>query len=284
MTWNLSKVISAFAKVRLDPRFERRPHVDAGVGDRLALAAMRLEEIREFLYRRGILAVGCVDHFAPRHVDEQADVVVAAPRRGFVGGDPPHLRQIQRLHRAPHVMFDDPPQARVVLANPLGRIGDRHRLGQRQHVGLEQQREPGARPSPRRGDLAHPARRTDHPRHASVQERAVLEEVQMPPGLLLRVVNRATLAAALGAGEPAPARKIHVQIELTIRDRKRAPRHRPRRLQPKGQLEKIGVSHPLTINPIKTHRSPSQTKNPPYPLNSARSHAVKLTEQPTDID
>src|SRR5271166_5316324 len=72
-------------EVRLDPRFERRPHVDAGVGDRLALAAVRLEEIREFLHRRGVLAVGHVDDFAPRHVDEQADIVVAAPRRGFVG-------------------------------------------------------------------------------------------------------------------------------------------------------------------------------------------------------
>ena len=45
-------------EVRLDPRLERRPHVDAGVGDRLALAAVRLEEIREFLHRRGVLAVG----------------------------------------------------------------------------------------------------------------------------------------------------------------------------------------------------------------------------------
>ena len=118
---------------------------------------MRLQEIREFLHRRGVLAVGCVDDFAPRHVDEQADVVVAAPRRGFVGGDAPHLRQVQFLHRLPNVMLDDPPQPRVVLAQPLGRIGDRHRLGQRQHVGLKQQREPGARPSPRRGYLAHPA-------------------------------------------------------------------------------------------------------------------------------
>ena len=271
MTWNLSNVISSVLEVRLDPRFERRPHVDAGVGDRLALAAMRLEKIREFLHRRGVLAVGCVDDFAPRHVDEQADIVVAAPRRGFVGGDAPHLRQIQRLHRAPNVMLDDPPQARVVLAKPLGRIGDRHRLGQRQHVGLEQQREPGTRPSPRRGDLAHPAVRTAHSRHTRVQQRAMLEEVQMPPRLVLRVVNRATLASALGAGEPAPARKIHMQIEPPVLDRKLATRHRPRRLQPKGQLEKIGVSHPLTINSIPTDRSPSQPKKRPYPLHSARS-------------
>ncbi len=139
MTWNLSNVISAFSKFALIP-LRTPPHVDAGVGDRLALAAVRLEEIREFLHRRGVLAVGHVDDFAPRHVDEQADILVAAPRRGFVGGDAPHLRRIQRLHRAPNVMLDDPPQARVVLAKPLGRIGDRHRLGQRQHVGLEQTR------------------------------------------------------------------------------------------------------------------------------------------------
>src|SRR5208282_3950037 len=67
-------------EIRLDPRFERRPHVDAGVADRLALAAMRLQEIGEFLHRRGVLAIGHVDDFAPRHVDEEADVIVAAPR------------------------------------------------------------------------------------------------------------------------------------------------------------------------------------------------------------
>ena len=61
--------------------------------------AMRLEEIREFLHGRRVLAVGDVDHLAPRHVNEQADVVVAAPRRSLVGGDAPHPRQIQLLHR-----------------------------------------------------------------------------------------------------------------------------------------------------------------------------------------
>src|SRR5208283_4121154 len=122
------------------------------------------------------------------------------------------------------------------------------------------QREPGTRPSPRRGDLAHAAFRTTHARHSSVHERAMLEEVQMPPRLVLRVVNRTTLASALRAGEPAPTRKIHVQIEPTILDRKLGSRHHPRRLQPKGQLEKIGVSHRPTINSIPTNRSPSQPK------------------------
>src|SRR5271165_4275504 len=108
----------------------------------------------------------------------------------------------------------------------------------------------------------------------------MLEEVQMPPRLVLRVVNRTTLASALSAGEPAPTRKIHVQIELTIPDRKLAARHHPRRLQPKGQLEKIGVSHPLAIHSIPTDRSPSQPKNPSYPLPSARSPQGSLLSAP----
>src|SRR5664280_2966992 len=78
----------------------------------------------------------------------------------------------------------------------------------------------------------------------------------MPPRLVLRVVNRATLAAALGAGEPAPARKIQVQIEPAVLDRKLDARHRPRRLQPKGQLEKIGVSHPCGFRPIAPNANP----------------------------
>ena len=139
--------------------------------------------------------------------------------------------------------------------------GARARSTQRQHVDLEQQREPGTRPSPRRGDLAHPAVRTAHARHTERATACHAGRSPVPPRFILRVVNRVALASALGAGEPTPARKVHIQIEPTIPDRKLATRHRPRRLQPEGQLEKIGVSHPLTINSIPTDRSPTEPKN-----------------------
>ena len=200
--------------------------------------------VREALFDPRVLAVGDVDHLAPRHVDEQADVVVAAPRRSLVGGDAPHLRQIKLLHRPPDVMFDDAPQARVGLAEQPRRIGDRHCLGQRQHEGLKQQREARARASPRRDDLMDATLRTPHPRRARVQQRAMLEEIQMPPSLVFRVMDRAAPAPALRAGEPAPPRKIHVQIEPTVHRVERAARHHPRRRKTKGQLEKIGVLHP----------------------------------------
>ena len=170
-------------------------------------------------------------------------------------------------------MLDDAPQARVVLAEQPRRIGDRHRLGQRQHEGLKQQGEARSRASPRRRHLAHAALRTRHPRHTRVQQRAMLEEIQMPPSLVFRVMNRAAIAPALRAGEPAPPQKIHVQIEPTVRRVERAARYHPRRRKTKSQLKKIGILHPLTINSIPTDRSSSQPKERPYPLNSARSRS-----------
>ena len=168
-------------------------------------------------------------------------------------------------------MFDDAPQARVVLAEQPRRIGDRHCLGQRQHEGLKQQREARARASPRRDDLMDATLRTPHPRRARVQQRAMLEEIQMPPSLVFRVMDRAAPAPALRAGEPAPPRKIHVQIEPTVHRVERAARHHPRRRKTKGQLEKIGVLHPLRLNPIPPERSPTRPQIPTYPLLSARS-------------
>ena len=257
MTWNLSNVISALGKFSLIPASNAAP-----MSMLASVTASRrrrgLQELLELLYRRGVLAFGDIDHLAPRHIDEQADVVVAAPRRGLISRDAPHFGQIQRLHRAPHVMLDDAPQPRVVLAHPLGRIGDRHRLGQRQHISLEQQREARARPRPGRGDLAHAAIRARHSGRACVQICAMLEEIQMPPRIVLRVVNRAAFPPAIRAGEPAPARKIHIQIESTVLDVELAARHRPRRRKPKGQLKKIGVSHPQAINSI-----PTAIANPP---------------------
>jgi hypothetical protein len=72
----------------------------------------------------------------------------------------------------------------------------------------------------------------------------MLEEIQMPPGLVFRVVDRAALAPTLRTGEPAPPRKIYVQIKPAVRRIEHATRHQPWRRKTKGQLEKIGVSHP----------------------------------------
>ena len=124
-------------------------------------------------------------------------------------------------------------------------------------IGFKQQRETRTRARPGRRDLVHAAVRASHPRRARVQKRAMLKEIQMPPRLVLRVVDRASFAPASRTGEPAPAREIHVQIEPTILRVENSLRITVQGDErPKGQLEKIGVSHPATIIPIPTLRSP----------------------------
>src|ERR1700709_62994 len=100
----------------------------------------------------------------------------------------------------------------------------------------------------------------------------------MPPRIVLRVVNRAALPPAHGAGERAAARKIHIQIEPTGLNVERAARHCPRRRKPQGKLKKVGVSHPDTIiaNPPPSFKSPA--KNRTYPLVLARSPKFALQD------
>ena len=93
----------------------------------------------------------------------------------------------------------------------------------------------------------------------------------MPPSLVFRVMNRAAIAPALRAGEPAPPRKIHVQIEPTVRRVERAARYHPRRRKTKGQLKKIGILHPLRLNTITLSDRQPGRPIPTYPLLSARS-------------
>src|SRR5208337_2186495 len=64
-----------------------------------------------------------------------------------------------------------------------------------------------------------------------------------------------------------------------------AARHHPRRRKTKGQLEKIGVLHPLRLNAIPPERPLTRPQIPTYPLLSARSlitqHHSQLVEHLT---
>src|SRR6266404_8400547 len=66
---------------------ERRAHVDAHLGNRLGVPAMRRQVRGEGGDRRGILAFGGEQHAAAVEIDEQADVVVATAGGGLVEGD-----------------------------------------------------------------------------------------------------------------------------------------------------------------------------------------------------
>jgi hypothetical protein len=73
-----------------------------------------------------------------------------------------------------------------VLSHEAGCGGDGHGRDKRHGKGLEQEREAGPGPCPRHIDEAHAAIGTVNTGDARMQERLVLEEIQMPPGRLRR--------------------------------------------------------------------------------------------------
>lgn len=91
-------------------------------------------------------------------------------------------------------MVNDAPEPGVMFADQPGNGVDRHRGDQAHDQRLEQQSEPAVRPCPGHAERLDPAASAMHARHAGVQKRLVLEEVEMPPAHLLGVVCQAQKA------------------------------------------------------------------------------------------
>jgi hypothetical protein len=136
-----------------------------------------------------------------------------------------------------------PPQPGVVLADQLGDRLDRH-LGQQRHQQrhqqrLEQQGEAAAGPCPGKLHLPGPVRLATHPWHAGVQVGLMLEEVQVPPGLGLGVVDRAGGLVALWAGEAGAPGEVQVQVQAAGRGVELGPHHLPGFGKAKSSLEQV---------------------------------------------
>ena len=135
MELNFLEVVLGLGEFFLVPRLDCSPLSVVGLVYRFAQAAMRLEEIREFLDGRRVLAVGDVDDLAPRHVNEQADVIVAAPRRSLSGGDGRNREKFSFFTARPGVLLCDTSASRVLLAARPHRLSEPHRLGPGQRIG-----------------------------------------------------------------------------------------------------------------------------------------------------
>lgn len=225
------------------PRLKGRRHVDADfrhLGRRSAMGGQILGEAR---HRVAIFAGRHMHHFRPVQIHEHADVVVTPPAGRLVDAHPAHSGQVGLRPRRAHVVVDDPPQPRVVLAHdPAGRP-HRHLPHQRHHQRFEQQREAAARPRPRHRHRLHPALGALRPRHPGMQVRLMLEEVQMPPGPLLGVVRRAACLPAVRTGEAPALGEVDIQVQPLLAHAELAVLHQPGRQQPERQLKQIRVSH-----------------------------------------
>ena len=237
-----------------DPLDEGRAHVDANFADGFRLAAMGREVLDERGDRAGVAAFGGEQHTGLIDIDEQRDIVVTAPRGGFVDGDPRDAGGVGARPRLIHVLMDHAPQLSVVLADDPGDGLDRHRRHNGHHHGLKQQGEAAVGSRPRRGDLLDPALLAAHARHKGLQIGLVLEKVQVSPFHLLAVVGRAVRRAAGRAGETAARREVDIDIQATRLGVETGAHHGPwrrqaERLLHQGRIVQACVLRVLSIGP-----------------------------------
>ena len=159
---------------------EPQAHVAGNQTHPVGIAVVVHEIPREPFDRGRVLARDHADYVALHQVGDHGDVPVALPA-GLVDAYGLHARVVLVKPRLVHVMADEPPQAGVMFADLLGDVRDRLAFGQLHDHRLEQEREPASRPRPRHRDRVHAVGGARHARHARVNERLVLEEVQMPP-------------------------------------------------------------------------------------------------------
>jgi len=143
-------------------------------------------------------------------------------------------------------MVDDPPQPRVVFADQAGGCPHRHGLDERHHQRLEQQGEAAARSRPRHRDPLDAAALALDPGNAGVQVGLMLEEIEVTPACLLRVIG-GTGGATARAGKAAAGGEIEVNIQPAPRRVELAAHHAPWRRQSQRALQQLPVLHPSIL-------------------------------------
>src|SRR5215468_4122103 len=161
-----------------------------------------------------IIPFGDVDNLPGVDVDEQRNIVLAALGRRLIDGNAPQVREVHARHSCLNVVLDEAPQALVMLPDQARHSSDRHVLDEGHDKRFEQKREAGSGSCPRHVDKAHAPDRTDNASDARMQKGLVLEEIELAPGLLDGVVNRAVGLTAIRALKAATNLEIDLDVEL----------------------------------------------------------------------
>jgi len=84
-------------------------------------------------------------------------------------------------------------------------------------------------------------------RHPGREKRFVLEEVQVPPGLRLGVLDLTALRSALRARESGALVKVDTQLQATLLVIKVAVHNTPWRHEPQRLPKEIDITHPVIL-------------------------------------
>ena len=163
----------------------------------------------------GVLVRGLVGHVVLDEVGDHGDVVVTLAA-GLVDADGLHSHVVLEPPCLVDVVGDEPPQTGVGLVQLLGGRAGGQVAGHLHGPRLEQEREPAAGPGPRGGHRPHPVLGARDAGHGGVDERLVLEEVQVPPHTLPPVMHRAGVfpAACLGTMEAGAGLEADHDVQL----------------------------------------------------------------------
>lgn len=187
--------------------------VHAGLPDLLGRDAFGFKVLANVLHASLAFALADVND-APRvHINPQRHIVMPLAGGGFIDAKLGDGGRIIGLQRWFDPVIEDRPDALWIDAQQFSDAVDRHlALDHGQRQGFEQQRKAAIGPRPRHRDVDHFTGRRFNAGHRAMQGAGMLEEIQMLPAALDRIVNAAGNARIIG--KSAARRKTNPKMQL----------------------------------------------------------------------
>src|SRR5216683_744704 len=204
---------------------------------------MSLEVFGESGYRRGVLSFGSKQYSGHIEIHEDADVIVTPATRCFIDPNVLHGTIIPCGHGLIHVVMNHPPQPRIVLPDKPCHCPHRHVRHHGQQECFEEQREPAAGSSPRDVHRSLAATAAIDARNPGAEDRLELEEVQMAPAPLLRVVRLAASLSTFRTEKRTASLEIDADLELPLDGVEFIAGHVPRLGQTESEGEEVFAVH-----------------------------------------
>ena len=196
-----NRVVDEFRYVELVERYgrirkvlayaldERRGHVAGYVRYLFRIATVSEKVVLESFHHSTVLPLRHENRFRFNDIDDDGDVLVAAFHACLVHADHLQLGIILATAGLVDIGPENTPYLVVVLFHQTGHGVDRHLDAKLEHQRLEKHREPEPLAFPRSLDQPSlPVGKLDTG-DAADEETLVLKKIQMPPALLLRVVD-----------------------------------------------------------------------------------------------
>ena len=290
---------AGFGKGPLCARDEGGTHVHDDLGDEIRVGPVLGHLACELLQGVATAAVDHEQQIVAVGIKNHGDITVAATGAGFVHHDACDFRPVLLLVGLCDIVIKHPPKPGVVLPEMAGGRLHAHLLAEKQDHGFHHQRKTAAFPGPRNLGEQNSVFIALGAWHPGDEKGLVLPEVEMPPLLLHRVMDRAPLptlrTGKLRSGfevqpqtelaafdihlafddlPPAPETESHPEQIVGVHDRKTL-HARKRSASPSFRWPKALINVPPERLPRRAVRglgahSPHQTGSF-YPFNSARS-------------